>query len=90
VTLNKRAVYYTLLRHLNSTADLDEILTNCCYILGVTRKSLGIVASPKGLIAGEISQRLEIDQLQIPANYKKLGSFGSVQTVVVVEKETLF
>ena len=90
--LNKRAVYYTLLKHIHSTGELDDLLTDACYMLGATREQLGVTASAKGLISGEITAELDVDYLQIPAVYTRdLGDkFSGVTKVLVVEKDTLF
>jgi DNA topoisomerase VI subunit A len=67
--LNKRALYYILLKHFNNQAELDDILTDICFILSSSRESIGIHASAKGLLSGQITMSQEIDYMQIPAKY---------------------
>lgn len=66
--LNKRAVYYTLAKEINMT-ELDELLTDCCFLLQTSREGLGVTASAKGLLAGQMTRDMDIDYMQIPAKY---------------------
>jgi len=41
-SVNKRAIYYSLLDEIKSTTELDELITDACFILQMSRISLGI------------------------------------------------
>ena len=60
--LNKRAAYYSLLgQGIGSVNELDVYITDACFILGVSRSSLGINASAKGLMSGGYTAQLGVD-----------------------------
>ena len=68
-TVNKRAVYYSLLsQDIKSVGELDNYIADICQILHVSRVNLGIIASAKGLLAGgglidNFSVEIKVDYL---------------------------
>jgi DNA topoisomerase VI subunit A len=96
-TVNKRGVYYSLLgQGIKSTDELDDYITDICYMLEAPRSALGIVASCKGLLAGGGLTSLEtIEYLQMPSYMARATCFDelgmpNLSRVLVVEKETTF
>lgn len=91
-TLNKRAVYYTLIHSIKTTGELDDLICDCCFLLGCSRADLGITASAKGLYACSLTREQDVDFMQIPAKFAEdLGTnFDRITTVIVVEKDTVF
>lgn len=72
-SVNKRAVYYSLLENFKDQADLDDRIFEVCQILGnIPRNKLGIQASSKGMLAGSIMNSIElehfVDHIPIPGD----------------------
>ncbi len=51
-TTTTREVYYVFVTHFRSQRECDSTILDCAKILGVSRRSLGLSASPKGWFCG--------------------------------------
>jgi meiotic recombination protein SPO11 len=58
-TTTTREVYYVLVTHFRNQHECDDVILDVAKVLGVSRRSLGLSASPKGWFCGcvEISRR---------------------------------
>jgi meiotic recombination protein SPO11 len=58
-TTTTREVYYVFVTHFRNQRECDDVILDVAKVLGVSRRSLGLSASPKGWFCGcvEISRR---------------------------------
>ncbi|CAM9782536.1 unnamed protein product, partial [Laminaria digitata] len=104
-TATQREIYYTYVKHFASQTKCNEAILDCCALLGEPRHCLGIVASPRGYLAGRISIRGQgfedwqdprstggTSGLAITADWltRPLELKSDARYVVVVEKDGVF
>uniref|UniRef100_A0A0B7K5A4 DNA topoisomerase (ATP-hydrolyzing) n=1 Tax=Bionectria ochroleuca TaxID=29856 RepID=A0A0B7K5A4_BIOOC len=99
--LTKRHIFYQNQELFGTQARVDELVDCLALTLGVGREDLNIVATSKGLVAGQATVHLK-DGTSIDASYNRIGSsiplsttIASVNTsnikwILVIEKDAVF
>ncbi|XP_038057480.1 meiotic recombination protein SPO11-like isoform X2 [Patiria miniata] len=97
----KRDLYYNDTKLFGSQSTLDETMENICCMLNVPRRSLHVLATSKGFIAGDL-KFTEVDGNHVDCSTSKTGvlvpvhvqDISNVQSrarfVLVVEKDATF
>jgi len=94
---NKRDIYYQNAHTFRDQGELDAIIAKVVSMTGVPRSMLGVFASSKGLVAGNLlfadRNGVEFDcrvaQVQVPQD-PFTGAETTARLIVVVEKDTAF
>ena len=96
---SKRDIYYTDVNFFQKQHIVDEAITDVACMLGVSRHSLNVTASSKGLVAGNLVFKDEDGNyvdcskngIQIPTQIEGIHDFLSqAKYVLVVEKEATY
>ncbi|XP_077997935.1 meiotic recombination protein SPO11-like [Glandiceps talaboti] len=97
----KRDIYYQDTQLFGSQSSLDEIIDNISCMIKVPRECLHVLATSKGLIAGDLYFKEAEDKtvdctntqtgIAIPANMNTVSNIRSTATMVlIVEKDAIF
>lgn len=101
IHITKRDLFYTDVKLFKDQGDSDKVLEDVATMLGATRTSLNVIASPKGVVVGclqfnengdEIDcQRLGIGGKAITAIIDRVTNIrGTAKFILLVEKDAAF
>jgi len=101
IHVTKRDLFYTDVKLFQTQRDSDVVLDDVACMLGSTRTSLNVVASPKGVVVGCIKYKESGDWIDctkmgksgkaIPADMSTITNIsGSAQFILLVEKDAAF
>lgn len=98
-TTTKRELYYRNLELFSTQTESDTALNDISYMLGYPLWKIGVLSSPKGLIAGDLRLVYEEKEIlytknkvmTVPADLADIKDLSSdASLILIIEKDTVF